>query len=252
MYVLCYDDASEEAASRGFARYDWATVTRLPDDPGLQRYMEGAAYLKTLHDNRAEWQDADLVGVLSYKAPSKIDVDVLRKVCEDTRGADVVALLPSIENMLAQAARGHPRFMEVWVPLLLSLGYEASDAVSNEIPAFYCNYWLATPTWMTKFLAFYGTVRHALDTLPGIQDALWSDAGYANTPERCMHVYGQPYIPHHPFVCERLACFYFWKEKATVALVPLGKKQFWQEFYEKEIENVCNKARLLNTHMPPR
>jgi hypothetical protein len=43
-------------------------------------------------------------------------------------------------------------------------------------------------------------------------------------------------------VGERLACFYFWKEQATVVLVPLGKPEFWKIYYESELHDVCARA----------
>lgn len=251
---MCFDDASEAAACQEFAQYDWATVTRLPEDPDLNKYMEGAAYLRTLRDNRSKWQDADLVGTLSYNAASKIDVSLLRMMCKEKQGADVVALLPSTEPLLLNSLQGHPRFLEVWVPLLLHLGYAASDVVHSHMPAFFCNYWLATPAWMDKFLVFYSSVRDALEDLPNIQEALWSDSGYRRTlsAEKCEQLYGRPYFPYHPFVCERLACFFFWSEKATVALAPLGKQKFWQEYFDYQMVRVCISARTMNELMPLR
>ena len=231
VYVLCFDDESEAAASEAFAPYEWAIVTRLPDDdPALGKYMEGYAYLRTLRDNRAEWRDADLVGVLSWRASLKIHVDLLAKACEDSRGADVVAFMPSSDNMLEQAARHHPRFLQVWVPLLLHLGHDARAIVRDDMPTFFCNYWLASPGWMDRFLDFYAAVRTALEELPSIQDALWSDPGYVSglSGERCMRVYGRPYIPYHPFVCERLPCFFFHNEGARISMVPLTDERFWK------------------------
>lgn len=255
VYVLCYDSASEEAARREFAEYEWATVTRVPEEPGLSKYMEGAAYLKTLHDNRAEWLDADKVGVLSYRASSKIDVGLVRTACVETQEMDVLALLPSTNPLLVDTMLFQPRFLEVWVPLLLHMGFSASDAVHTGIPAFFCNYWLATPAWMDKFLGFFSSATEALDTLPDIQEALWSDSNYNSatvSAERCEQVYGRPYFPYHPFVCERLACFFFWKEHASIALAPLGKRQFWQEYFNAQVSNICARARLMSEKMPMR
>ena len=240
VYVLCYDDTSEAAAKDEFEKHEWARVVRLPDDRRTGKYMEGAAFLGTLQSRKAEWHDADLVGTMSWKASLKIDVNAVADACRRCAGADVVTFLPSTD-MLLRSVLHHPRFLEVWVPLLSHLGYSAPDIVHSDMPAFYCNYWMATPAWMDRFMAFYARVHRALEDLPCIQDALWSHAGYPThlTRERCIQVYGRPYIPYHPFVCERVPCFFFWKEGASIAPAPLGKAEFLRACHDAEVAKVC-------------
>lgn len=252
VYVLCYDDTSAAAAQAAYANYPWARVVTLPDNPQTNRFMEGAAFLTTLPERRAEWESADFVGTLSWKAAEKIEVSLLDKVVNgvvasmDTQAGstDVIALLPSSEALVRQALQCHPRFLEVWVPLLMHMGHSAQDAVSTNIPSFFCNYWLARPQWTARFLEFYAAAVHTLNTLHSIQEPLWSDAQYCtHLPlHRQYEVFGRPYITYHPFVCERLASFFFWKEGAVITLAPLGKKTFWQQYYAWEAQDVQNRA----------
>ena len=230
VYVLCYDDKSTLSATEEYAGYPWARVVTLPDHPATGKYMEGGMFLSTLRELRNEWHDADFVGTLSWKASEKIDVSLVGKVAELAKESDVIALLPAGDLMIAQAVQCHPRFLEVWVPLLVSMGYDVGDTVSTDIPSFFCNYWLATPCWMDRFLDFYGKAAGAMDTLPSIQGSLWSDSFYGShlPRERLEKVFGRPYVTYHPFIGERLASFFFWKEGAGLAKACLVKREYWE------------------------
>ena len=228
VYVLCYDDASEAQALQRF-QYPWAHVIRV----GQSKYMEGQMYLSILEDRAEEWEDADFVGTLSWRAPDKIDIPDFDQLCPRMQGADVIGLLPLPQTLLEQACYRHPRFMEVWHPLLTELGYTEEDITSDAIPAFMCNYWLATPAWMKRYCEFYKRAVHVLETHKGLQGALWSYPGYGThlSLEKRMQIYGTPYIPYHPFVQERLPCFWFWKEQAVIVLVPEVASKLWEREY---------------------
>lgn len=247
IYVLCYDTQTMQHALKQYAPYDWARVVCLPSDTATSRYMEGAAFLKTLPELRAEWEGADMVGILSWKASVKIDITRVQQACEEAvaHKYDVLAFIPGVEHLLTQACRSHPRFLEVWVPLLMSLGHDAQDAVHSDMPAFYCNYWAATPSWMGRFLEFYQAAVRMMDTLPCIQTPLWENSSYGShvPKEQCMRIYGRPYFPHHPFIGERLASFYFWKEKAEIAMASITQPSFWIDYHNWEAQDVQERAR---------
>lgn len=251
IYVLCYDKDSVARATEEFAKYPWAKVVLLPDDCASSKFMEGAAYLHTLPNHREEWEDADFVGTLSWKCMEKIRIPddlVASLVAARKQEVDVVALLPSTEHMVRQAVRSHPRFLEVWLPLLQQMGYASHEAVHADIPCMLCNYWVATPSRMSHFLDFYKAATVALETLTdGPREALWSDAGYATQLpiERRMEIYGTPYIPYHPFIGERLAGLFFWKADARVAFMSLGRRSFWEHHYSWEAEDVIQRAHHL-------
>lgn len=249
VYVLAFDEESTRKATHAFAKHEWARVVTLPDDPSRNKYMEGAAFLATLPERRDEWKDADFVGTLSYSAPDKIVVPDLPALCANLQGADMVALLPSSEHMLSMAVRSHPRFLEIWVPLLSKLGYSPQDALSVRMPCFMCNYWIATPARMDAFLSFYARAVHLLEKDADLQDALWDSACYGTklTAGRVQEIYGTKHMPYHPFISERLVCAYAYLEHAAVALVPLGKREFWRRHYEAELADVTNRAENMGT-----
>jgi hypothetical protein len=229
VYVLCYDAVSELQAQRAFGHFGWARVVHIP----TTMFLESVMYWLVLDQRREEWAGSDFVGTLSYCADQKIDVPDMEALCSTAaaEGRDVVALHASDERMLLQqACRSHPRFPEVWVPLLRELGYTEADAIDDGIPAFYCNFWLARPEWMQRYIAFFKRAKAALEGgLDRVQDALWSDSGYPGRlrGRRCNAIWGRPYYPHHCFVAERLPCFFFWKEGASVRLVRPEPRAQW-------------------------
>lgn len=245
VYVLAYDEESHAAAKREYADKPWARVATLPDALPESKYMEGAAFLKLLADRRAEWADAEFVGTVSWKASTKIDIPPnFLRVCEDVRHADVVALMPSTEHLLKQAMRCHPRFLETWVPLLEKMGYRAQDAVSIDVPCFVCNYFLMKPATMDAFIEFYRRAVAVMETDPELQGSLWADSGYGThlSADRLTRLYGKPYIPYHPFIGERLACFFTFTSKLALAMLPLGRGSHWEKHYEWELRDVQARA----------
>jgi hypothetical protein len=219
IFVLCYDAASQHEASKVYGGLPWARVTRIP----TTMYMEGVMYWMWLDQFRHVWHDADFVGTLSWNASTKLVIPDMEQLGRqaDQLGAGVVAVHSSRDDLVGQATKCHPRFMEVWVTLLEEMGYTREDATSRQIPAFFCNYWMARPPLMERYVAWFRRARILLDTCAAIQEPLWSDSGYPGRlrGQRCMAIWARPYYPHHCFVVERLPCFFFWKSGIEVHLV---------------------------------
>lgn len=244
MYVLTYDEQSRQRAEQEFGKHAWARVVTLRQGPHT-KYMEGAAFLDLLPARREEWKDASFVGTLSWRASEKIHIpDTLEQVLQDVQGSDVVTLLPSTERLLQQAVRSHPRFLECWLPLMARLGIEPAAAACPNTACFFCNYWLATPAWMDRWLAWFARAVEVLETAPELQDALWDKAGYSNSlpTERLLEIYNTPYFPLVPFLTERLAPFFFSHAQAIITALPLGRREFWHAYYKWELEDTGTRA----------
>jgi hypothetical protein len=222
VYVLCHDTRSRDIAEATFGTRAWARIVVMPDTQPYNKYLEAAVYLHVLEERRHEWADADFVGTLSWKAPQKIQVPVdLPAMCEQAKDADVIALYPWHGPMFTQACQCHPRFAKVWIPMLESMGFSSQDCASPDITTFFCNYWLARPAWMDRYMKFAHEAFGAMESLQSIQAALWApnsdDPTYVKMPrQRAMEVYGVPHVPLHAYIFERLPCFFFWKHKARV------------------------------------
>jgi hypothetical protein len=226
IYVLCGDHDTQKAAEAEYGHLPWARVVRLPCRGAEARYLEGRAYLDTLPARRSEWQTKTYVGTVSWRASQKMRVPAAVAIPEAMHkargeGADVVALLVLPESGLMQAVGSHPLFSIVWTPVLQALGYPACMA-SADFPSIVGNYWAATPAWMERYCELYGRATRALDALSGqAAVALWSDARYLPetiSVERRLQIWGKPYIPYHPFICERLPGFFFHHSRAVMSI----------------------------------
>jgi hypothetical protein len=221
VYVLSYDDASEQRAHKLFEHDPCVRFLRL----GVNKYCESQAY-DVLAQKEHEWRDAAFVGTLAYGADTKITIPdwlALHNKLEHTE-VDIIGLLPFGTHLVTQATNHHPLFPAIWQRLLAKMGYTWRDIFDVETPVFLCNYWLARPQWMRRFIEFSKRARHMLDNDHLLIDMSMQDACYRNhfSKDMCLQAFGRPYITYHPFVCERLPCTYFYVKGAAIALVRAG------------------------------
>lgn len=213
IYVLC-PNAEAVKKAREVYSHKWARIIWIPTTV----YLESVAYYHTLASRMPEWKHADYVGCIGWSAYDKMNSLDLDDVISQSQNADVVAFMYRGDPLVATADTWHPKFSNIWVPVLTSMGYAQNDIVSTDIPSFYCNYWAARPSHMAAYIDFFKKFKIQLENVPEIQSALWSDSTYKDRgtdiakldEEQCMTIWGVPYYPYHPFICERLPCFFFW------------------------------------------
>jgi hypothetical protein len=231
IYVLCPTQADVRAARETFREHPWAVPIVIP----TTFYLESVMYFHVLPHRRAEWEHAEYVGTIAHSAPRKLRsaesipaiLDVLKNGSE--KHSDVVAFMMRTLPLIQVAEAWHPGFLDAWVPALKHHGFPPDKIVSPDIVPFYCNYWAATPATMDTYIAFFSSFRMTLDTLPGVYEAIWKDSGYHRahpdagrmTRDRCEEIWGTRHYPFHPFVCERLPCFFFWAVGTSVLAAPL-------------------------------
>lgn len=217
IYVLAPTRDELVKARKDFQECVWAVPIMIP----TTFYLESVMYSQILRRRKEEWEHADYVGTLSHSAVTKLHnvaaiCDTLRDASKEK--ADIAAFLYRGDSLVGAAEKWHPGFLRLWVGTLRYLGFPTEKILSEEIPSFYCNYWAATPTAMKEYIQFFKSFTYALDTLPIISDEVWNDAGYsargsdiaALQADECMRIWGVPYYPFHPFIMERLPCFFFW------------------------------------------
>lgn len=211
IYVLCFDDASEKQARRMAAPYEWARVTRISST----KYFENVMFFHTLREMEDEWKHMDFVGTLSYSCEGKgvllARVDACVRSLKPGQ-VDVVAFLGADYPMLPHSEFVHPGFGEVWTKLWSAL--RVPPHVSHGLKhAFYCNYWIAHPTWLSRFMAFQCRVKAVLEEDPGLQALVWADAGYMRFKHGhaadVMSLFERPFYTFHPFLLERVAPLFF-------------------------------------------
>lgn len=220
IFVLCFDDHSQEQATVHFGNYDWATILRIPTTMYMENWMFSTWFPQNVH----EWHNCDYVGTLSWKAFQKIKPPnmLLLKNRLFIQDPDVFAFMPNLNRvyptLLSQADSHHPLFSKLWIEWLQQLGFDEVSASDPTVRAFYCNYWIAKPSWLRKYCEFCVKAQTVLETYQPMQENLWSDTTYEKSisDERCIEIYKRPYYPYHCFLLERLPSFYFNKAGAKI------------------------------------
>lgn len=218
IYVLGYNDVTMQQARQNFANTMGEYYE--PIHIHTTKYLENIMYKHVLTDRERDWECMSYVGTLAYSAPSKITLPDLhaRSIAIQQTNPDVIVLFSSRDRLVDQAQRHHPLFTELWCKILGRLGYSRGDALNPGVPTYFSNFWLAKPRWMREYMDFYKRAEQVMDSVGELQDMLYANSRYGGkmTKERCMEVFGRPYYPYHPFICERLPCFFFWKHGAKL------------------------------------
>lgn len=209
-------------------------MLRLPQSVFFETYAFTNMFPDLIAKDR--WSEYDYVGTLSWKAPLKfvrsfkfgpLEMDAVLGAAPP--GADVIALVGQRDtaNILNMTNRSHPRFSEVWTGLLEAYGnYTRAEIATDDMIPFYCNYWLAKPEYVVKFIPFMQKAHRLLSNLTTIQDALWSDAKYVSNTKVAQSVFGLDYYAYHPFVLERLTPFFFNVQKLNIFVYKKYKRVF--------------------------
>lgn len=222
VYVLGYDAYSVRFAQRSFAAAPWASITVLATD----KYLESNMYFDGLLSRYREWRSKDFVGAISWRARTKRPIP--DRLAVDLRGlehADVVPFMYHGRGNISLVQFEHRHLPELWLYLLTKLGFTKEEAFSPDIPFFYSNYWLAKPSVMLRYIEFARRARAVLEDVrdPRILAMLYSDPHYVEPPEHFKATTGLPKYTYHPFLMERLICFFCYINNLRV--VPV----FWFE-----------------------
>ena len=222
IYVLCYDSVSEKLAKERFGSISWMKVLFIP----TTFYLESILYAEILSDLENEWITSDYVGTISYSCIDKgLSIYTIKKAfteaSKQSELPDVIAFYAEKNtNMINITNLLHPNFINVWDKLLNKLETVGckQKIKNNQIKGFFCNYWVAKPEWMIRYCSFFRKARVILDYNQTIRSEIWKDSNYPLklTQYELMRIYGKPYYPYIPFVCERLPCYYFENENATI------------------------------------
>ena len=217
IYIVANSEETFAEAQRVFAKHTWARVIHIP----TTFYLESIMYLNILPRVHHEWRHVDLVGAVAWSAHTKQPlIFKADTICEEAmaHGADVVTFLHRGDPLIQTAEKWHPGFEKLWCGLMQTFGWYEEVYMSTSIPSFYANYWATTPALMKRYCAFASDVAHRLDTRKDLTALLWRDASYSArgndiaklSAAECMRIWGTPFYTFHPFLFERLPCYWFW------------------------------------------
>jgi hypothetical protein len=216
VYILAPDEDKLACAREEYKEYPWAKPILLPQSQWLENIM----YTSYLMDHKHEWEDKDYVGCMSWSATTKEKKVVLVKdVCQNAmdQGADVVALMYRRVRLIKAAEKYHPGFTTSWLAAWKALGFTNEKILLHEdIPSFFCNYWLARPEYMKNYCALMAYFDFRVESDPALRKILWRDSMYDQRgpevakidEETKKTLFGVPYYPLLIFVCERMPCLF--------------------------------------------
>jgi len=206
LYVLCPDVEARERALHEYTK-PWEVPIVIPQTSWLESIM----YVSELMSRYDEWRDMDYVGCISHtahtKQPGIHDIEDLLKESR-AQGSDIVAFLPGgYRDIVLNGEQYHPGFQRAWNETWTYLGFD-QERMSEPCFSFFCNYWCATPEFMTFYCSLFSYFHHRLERTPSWKRTLWTNARYRGSipPDTLRTLFGVPYYPLLPFVAERMIC----------------------------------------------
>jgi hypothetical protein len=215
IYILYHNQESYIMASR-FLKFKWAKLRKIYST----KYFESIVFLY-LDKNRDEWINKKFVGFLTYNSYKKTILFDIEYLVNEYSNYDLISFNNYyVSPLLIQAETVHPSFINIWEQLLLLLNYNINDILSLKIPLFFNNYWMAKPQWLSKYIEFYKNILYIMENNNNIKYLLYNNSRYKGKlleyPTILIKMCGRPYYTFHPFIIERLPCFFFWVHKAKI------------------------------------
>jgi hypothetical protein len=224
IYVLCYDDITEQKAHAEFDKFPWARVYRIPEI-SQNHLFEGVMYQTELMKVYDEWKDKKYVGTVGYNMFDRIKTslvivgvnieDYINYIIgriETPDDVDFVGFITIIRDMW-----DHPPYCKQIMrdlvfknAKILNKKYYVWDKIDNGKPAYYSNYWMASPNTMLKYIHYFNT-----RWLPALEshNLIWTNAFYNGnlSREKLLKLSNGrcDYYPLHTFINERLPNIYF-------------------------------------------
>lgn len=211
LYVLYYDDQSKKIANSEFKN---STCTQLYYIRST-KILENIMYQNELLKNRHEWINVRFVGCISYRITKKCPQCTLNNMINAFQNVPSNVKVIGIKTMkddklVSSATQYHPLFKQIWIKLLIALGYQ--NCIKKDYPnPIIWNAWVATPEIMLQYINFIKKVIHIMNTNQEIKKLLNMDSKYEGQMPlaRKKQIFGHPYYTYHPFILERLPTFFF-------------------------------------------
>lgn len=240
IYVVCHDQDSEGQAKAMIASCrapDVFSVCRV----GVSKYFETQVY-DYMSERKHEWDMCDFVGVITYQFEGKTHMpldSMLQEVSAAGQdGFDAATFLhmrfvrvrankdvPFVEGCGLQHG---PFLFAVITKLLENEGFTERQVLDKKIKGCYCNYWVAKPSIMARYIQFYKKTKQALETDHDLGEWINEESYYRGkllgTPE-LLRMTGRPYYTLHPFMYERILGF--WLHLNKINTKAIGQDQVY-------------------------
>jgi hypothetical protein len=232
IYVLCYDDESEQRAHTDFSKYVWARIYRIKNQSHL---FEGVMYQSELLGLYDEWKDKKFVGTISYKLKERfnymwhLSFDSIVSRIENTSNEmyDFVGLIQPIHGAeLHVIGNRYPLLNTIFRDVCAACNIPTSrdnkmlfgrnrnyNILTSGFVFF--NHWMSSPKWMLTYINYFNSVW-----LPAVESHpyIWQNSGYPGmSPEKLLQLTKRvDFYPYHPFINERFTSLFFYYTSARL------------------------------------
>jgi hypothetical protein len=235
LYIICHDDDSERAATALMqSHYPYARIVRIEAE---NKYFENQIFTY-LRNNSDEWAHTDYCGIITYSILQKIGKPVdIHEAIKTNPGGDIYTLynlqfvkkklnLP-ISFLEGVTIQHGPFFFQTLMTILKRHGFREADIMDKNVPGFFCNYWIAKSAWMMRYIQFFLNTKRMIEHDATLNTYIHEHSWYTGnlSKERLIQISGRPYYTMHPFLFERLPCFYFHLNRANI--IPIGAQGYY-------------------------
>ncbi|AYV84476.1 MAG: hypothetical protein Hyperionvirus26_31 [Hyperionvirus sp.] len=203
-YIICHDDNSYNRIAK-YQSYSYVKIIRIE----TTKYLESNIFFY-LDANRTEWTHKKYIGFLTYSFEQKTKpLDVIYKdVSQAATNTDKLFTFRAGRNLAHDLHGSIRQIFDYTLPKM-----EIKSINYSNVPAFYSNYWMTSPTLMSKYvnfaLKYISILENKQDT--HLQNLLNKNANYLKKPTpQIIKAMGFPYYTNHCFVLERLPAIFFW------------------------------------------
>lgn len=214
IYIIYHDTQSYKQIAK-YKKYPYVKLIHIE----TTKYFE-AVIFKYLAANTNEWFSKKYIALLTYAFETKMHMtlDKLYKklIASLNNDYDLVSLHHHSPKhyILNNTLHGNLRPIFNYVLPM----FDFKSPINYDIPAFYCNYWVAKSIWMKKYIKFALAFMDKLNDTNDIQlqtllneNSNYARAGGKLTAPQLMKLFGVPHYTYHPFVMERLPSLFFHK-----------------------------------------
>lgn len=205
-----------------------------PSDSEANLFLEYSVIRKSYLDGF--YKEGDLAGVLSWRffeKARKTEAQFIDFILKNP-GYDVYFLNPFFEQVTMydsvwkHGEANHPGLWEIADSIFEKIGYgfKVSEILNSKSDTLYCNYWIGTPAFWEKYMAFTKPIYDYI--LENSQDQEIVSKLKSNAP------YHYP-VTFTPFLMERLFSTLLWKDKTIKSLA--------YEYTPLEVATLINELR---------
>lgn len=230
IYILCFNEDRFNSAFDIYKQYTWAKPILMKNNT----FEFENSFWEQLNEIENDWFMADMVGAMSYSAFKKVDLNkidsiISNKIYYPNSYYHFFTIKRKIENC---DTLNHPKFLSIWFNFLPKVNlFTSNEALFN--------YWMCKPILMKQFINWYiTTCKPLLLNEPYI----FSDAKY-NPPNYSIDLiklWGKPYFPHYPFICERLHHTYFVSKFKIVFLISHERSKTGAPIMLEDMQKIYN------------